>query len=137
MMRGVATILLVELTLVGCWANPSAVKINSYPPGAKVSYQRQQLGLTPLQTVLACEYDTQFVHLELPGYPSYTVALRKRPITYYVPWFAVVAAGIFSFNTTWRSRACTPEEFTVEMATGEFLHPDIVNSNEQAQPENK
>jgi hypothetical protein len=84
--RGVAAILLVELTLGGCWANPSAVKINSYPPGAKVLYQRQQLGLTPLQTVLACEYDTQFVHLELPGYPSYTVALRKRPITYYGPW---------------------------------------------------
>ena len=115
----VTVILVIAMMISGCWANPAMVRIESTPPGATVWYQRQILGVTPLEPVLACEYEIQHVRLELAGYPSHDITLQKRPIRYFVPWFAIVVAGIFIFTTTWRSEACAPEEFWVDMANGQ------------------
>lgn len=113
-------IAIAGLLLSGCWANPSLVKIHSDPPGARVLYDGQDLGVTPISTVLACRLETQHVRLELAG-QSHDIPLNKRPIRYYVPWYAVVAFGVFTFTTTWRSEACLPDDFTVVMGKGEML----------------
>ena len=111
------------LLLSGCWANPSLVKIQSDPPGARVWYNEQDLGVTPLSTVLACPMMTQHVRLELAEQPTHDIPLYKRPIRYYVPWYAIVAMGFFTFSTTWRSEACIPDDVTVVMANGEVRTP--------------
>jgi hypothetical protein len=111
------------LLLSGCWANPSLVTIQSDPPGARVWYNKQDLGVTPLSTVLACPLMTQYVRLELAEQPAHDVPLYKRPIRYYVPWNAIVAFGVFTFSTTWRSEACDPDDLTVVMANGEVHTP--------------
>jgi PEGA domain-containing protein len=111
------------LMLTGCWANPSLVKIQSDPPGARVWYEGQDLGVTPVSTVLACPLQTQYVRLELPEQPTHDVPLKKRPIRYYVPWYAIVAVGFFTFTTTWRSEACAPDDFTVVMVNGQVRTP--------------
>ncbi len=118
-----AWISIVGLLFCGCWANPSIVKIQSDPPGARVWYDGQDLGVTPISTVLACPLKTQYVRLELPDQPTHDVPLNKRPITYFVPWYAVVAVGFFTFTTTWRSEACTPDDFAVVMANGQVRTP--------------
>jgi hypothetical protein len=107
----------------GCWANPSLVKIQSDPPGARVLYDGQDLGVTPISTVLACPLKSQHVQLELAEQPTREVPLYKRPIRYFVPWYAIVAVGFFTFSTTWRSEACVPDDFTVVMANGEVRTP--------------
>jgi hypothetical protein len=109
--------------LSGCWANPSLVKIQSDPPGARVLYDGQDLGVTPISTVLACPLMLQHVQFELAEQPTREVPLYKRPIRYYVPWYAIVAVGFFTFSTTWRSEACVPDDFTVVMANGEVRTP--------------
>lgn len=113
-LRSIA-IMMLAAVMAGCWANPVAIRIASTPPGAKVWYQEQELGVTPLNSTLACDADAQFVHLELAGYKSRDITLTKRKIRYFVPWYAVVAAGLFTFQTTWRSRACNPNEVLVDM----------------------
>jgi hypothetical protein len=62
----------------GCWANPSLVKIQSDPPGARVLYDGQDLGVTPISTVLACPLKSQHVQLELAEQPTREVPLYKR-----------------------------------------------------------
>jgi hypothetical protein len=66
---------------------------------------------------------SQHVQLELAEQPAREVPLYKRPIRYVVPWYAIVAAGFFTFSTTWRSEACVPDDFTVIMASGEVRIP--------------
>jgi hypothetical protein len=117
---GCGWIIAVGILLTGCWANPSLVKIQSDPPGARVSYEGQDLGVTPISTVLACPLIAQRIQLALAEQPMREVPLYKRPIRYYVPWYAVLAAGFFTFSTTWRSEACTPDDFTVMMVNGEI-----------------
>lgn len=107
---------LAWLLLSGCWANPSLVRIQSDPPGARVFFNEKDLGVTPLSQVLACTEDTQYVRLELVDQPTQNIPLYRKPIRYFVPWYAVVAAGVFSFKTTWRSEACIPENITVKLA---------------------
>jgi hypothetical protein len=126
----VTVLLVIALAMSGCWANPAAVRIESDPPGATVWHQRQNLGVTPIEPVLACTYEIQHVRLELTGYPFRDIMLQKRPIRYYVPWFAVVAAGIFIFTTTWRSEACAPEKFSVDMANGRLPKPALPPNDE-------
>lgn len=109
--------------LGGCWANPSLVKIQSDPPGARVFYNGQDLGATPISKVLTCMLQTQYVRLELADYPTQNIPLYKKPINYYVPWYAIVAAGLFTFRTTWRSEACVPDDLTVTMANGAIQRP--------------
>jgi hypothetical protein len=116
-------IAIVVLLFCGCWANPSLVKIQSDPPGARVWYEGQDLEVTPITTVLACHSKTQYVRMELPDQPTHDVPLFKRPIRYFVPWYAVVAVGFFTFTTTWRSEACTPDDFTVVMVNGQVRTP--------------
>jgi len=123
MKRPMIFMLVLTTAVSGCWANPAAVKIESIPPGASVWYHRQMLGVTPLEPVLTCDLEVQHVRLELAGYPSHDIMLQKRPIRYFIPWFAVVVAGIFVFSTTWRSEACAPEEFSVDMANGHVTKP--------------
>jgi len=120
---GCSCIVAAGLLLCGCWANPSLVKIQSDPPGARVSYDGKDLGVTPISTVLACPLMSQHVQFELAEQPMREVPLYKRPIRYYVPWYAIVAAGFFTFSTTWRSEACDPDDFTVVMANGEVRTP--------------
>jgi hypothetical protein len=116
-------IVVAGLMVSGCWANPSLVKIQSDPPGARVWYDGQDLGVTPLSTVLACPLKSQYVQLELAEQPKREVPLYKRPIRYFVPWYAIVAVGFFTFSTTWRSEACVPDDFTVVMANGMVRGP--------------
>lgn len=106
---------LAWLLLSGCWTNPSIVKIESDPPGARVFFNEQDLGVTPISTVLACTSEAQYVRLEFVDQPTQNIPLYKKPIRYYVPWYAVVAFGIVSFQTTWRSEACSPETLNVKM----------------------
>ena len=120
---GCGCIVTAGILFTGCWANPSLVKIQSDPPGARVSYDGQDLGVTPISTVLACPLKAQLVQLEMAEQPMREVALYKRPIRYYVPWYTVVVAGFFTFSTTWRLEACTPDDFTVMMANGEVRTP--------------
>ena len=120
---GYIWIVAVGLLITGCWANPSLVKIQSDPPGARVWYNGEDLGVTPISTVMACPLKTQYVRLELAEQPTQDVPLYKRPIRYYVPWYAVVAVGFFTFSTTWRSEACAPDDFTVVMGKGEVQTP--------------
>jgi len=120
---GCCCIVAAGLLFSGCWANPSLVKIQSDPPGARVLYDKQDLGVTPISTILACPLKIQYVQLELAEQPMREVPLYKRPIRYFVPWYAIVAAGLFTFSTTWRSEACVPDDFTVEMANGRVRGP--------------
>jgi hypothetical protein len=120
---GCCCIVAAGLLFSGCWANPSLVKIQSDPPGARVLYDGQDLGVTPISTVLACPLTTQYVQFELAEQPTREVPLYKRPIRYFVPWYAIVAVGFFTFSTTWRSEACVPDDFTVVMANGEVRGP--------------
>jgi PEGA domain-containing protein len=120
---GYSCIVASGLLLCGCWANPSLVKVQSDPPGARVSYNGQDLGVTPISAVLACPLMSQHIQFELAEQPTREVPLYKRPIRYYVPWYAIVAAGFFTFSTTWRSEACVPDDFTVVMANGEIRTP--------------
>src|SRR6478672_9999636 len=76
-------IVLVASLMTGCWANPAAVRIASTPAGAKVWYQERELGVTPINTTLECDEDTQFVHIELTGYKSRDITLTKKKIKYY------------------------------------------------------
>ena len=111
-------IVAVGLLLSDCWANPSLVKIQSDPPGVRVSYDGHALGVTPISTVLACPLKTQYMQFELAEKLTRDVPLLKRPIRYFVPWYAIVAAGVFTFSTTWLSEACVPDDFTVDMENG-------------------
>ena len=120
---GCCCIAAAGLLLSGCWANPSLVKIQSDPSGARVWYNELDLGVTPISTVLACPLMTQYVRLELAEQPTHDIPLYKRPIRYYVPWYAIVAGGFFTFSTTWRSEACIPDDFTVGMANGQVRRP--------------
>jgi hypothetical protein len=95
---GCCCIVAAGLLLCGCWANPSLVKIQSDPPGARVSYDGQDLGVTPISTVLACPLMSQHVQLELAEQPMREVPLYKRPIRYFVPWYAIVAVGFSRFR---------------------------------------
>ena len=115
------------LSLGGCWANPSLVKIQSDPPGARVFFNEQELGTTPVSTVLACVSETQYVRLQLADEPTQNIPLYKKPIRYFVPWYAVVAAGVFSFKTTWRSEACIPETLTVKMTNETMPKPNATS----------
>ena len=127
---GCCCVVAAGLLLSSCWANPSLVKIQSDPPGARVLYDGHDLGVTPISTVLACPLKSQEVQLELAEQPKREVLLYKRPIRYVVPWYAIVAVGVFTFSTTWRSEACVPDEFTVVMANGEVRTP---SSNAEAE----
>ena len=56
-------------------------------------YGSRDLGVTPVEAVVSCDNDVQYLRINQDGFPSRDIPLNKKPITYFIPWYAVVAAG--------------------------------------------